>query len=90
MDLLPLAGLTKRRVRAVATELGADDDLVNKVPTADLESLSPQKTDEEAIGLTYEQIDDFLEGLPVENRVEEMLVKQYRSSAHKRALPTTP
>lgn len=90
VDLLPLAGLTKRRVRAVATELGADDDLVNKVPTADLESLSPQKTDEEAIGLTYEQIDDFLEGLPVENRVEEMLVKQYRSSAHKRALPTTP
>ena len=87
---MPLAGLTKRRVRAIGTELGAPDDLVHKVPTADLESLSPQKSDEEAIGLTYEEIDDFLEGLPVEARVEELLVKQYRSSAHKRALPTTP
>lgn len=90
VDLVPLAGLTKRRVRAIGTELGAPDDLVHKVPTADLESLSPQKSDEEAIGLTYEEIDDFLEGLPVEARVEELLVKQYRSSAHKRALPTTP
>ena len=90
VDLVPLAGLTKRRVRAIGTELGADDDLVHKVPTADLESLSPMKSDEEATGLTYEQIDDFLEGFPVEARVEESLVKQYRSSAHKRALPTTP
>lgn len=90
VDLVPLTGLTKRRVRAVAAELGAPDDLVHKVPTADLESLAPQKSDEEAIGLTYEQIDDFLEGLPVDARVEELLVDRYRSTAHKRALPTAP
>lgn len=40
-DLTPLSGLTKRRVRAVATELGAPDAVVHKVPTADLESESP-------------------------------------------------
>src|SRR3569623_1041764 len=36
-DITPLAGLNKRRVRAVATVMGAPMDLVMKVPTADLE-----------------------------------------------------
>ncbi|MFJ9556096.1 ammonia-dependent NAD(+) synthetase [Nocardiopsis sp. NPDC101807] len=90
VDVVPLTGLTKRRVRAVAAELGAPDDLVSKVPTADLETLSPQKPDEEALGLTYDQIDDFLEGLPVPGHVETTLVDRYRATAHKRALPTAP
>lgn len=90
VDVVPLTGLTKRRVRAVAAELGAPADLVSKVPTADLESLSPQKPDEEALGLTYDQIDDFLEGLPVPAHVEATLVNRYRATAHKRALPTAP
>lgn len=90
VDLVPLAGLTKRRVRAVAARLGAPDDLVAKVPTADLESMTPQKPDEDALGLTYEHIDDFLEGLPVPEYVETTLVDRYRATAHKRALPTAP
>lgn len=40
-DILPLAGLTKRRVWALATYLGASDDIVFKVPTADLETDAP-------------------------------------------------
>ncbi|WP_159941651.1 MULTISPECIES: ammonia-dependent NAD(+) synthetase [unclassified Nocardiopsis] len=90
VDLVPLTGLTKRRVRAVAAALGAPEDLVDKVPTADLETLTPQKPDEEALGLTYDQIDDFLEGLPVPEHVETTLVDRYRATAHKRALPTAP
>ena len=89
-DLVPLSGLTKRRVRAIGTTLGAPEDLVHKVPTADLESLTPQKPDEEALGLTYDQIDDFLEGLPVDDEVARTLVDRYRVTAHKRALPTAP
>ncbi|MGW5876832.1 ammonia-dependent NAD(+) synthetase [Nocardiopsis terrae] len=89
-DLVPLTGLTKRRVRAVAARLGAPDDLVRKVPTADLETLTPQKPDEEALGLTYDQIDDFLEGLPVSDQVARTLVDRYRVTSHKRALPTAP
>jgi NAD+ synthase len=90
VDIVPLTGLTKRRVRALAAELGAPRDLVRKVPTADLESLTPQKPDEEALGLTYDQIDDFLEGLPVTEHVETTLVDRYRVTAHKRAVPTAP
>ncbi|MBC7204300.1 MAG: ammonia-dependent NAD(+) synthetase, partial [Pusillimonas sp.] len=58
-DLTPLTGLSKRRVRALAQAFGAPDDLVHKVPTADLESLTPQKPDEQAFGITYDQLDDF-------------------------------
>lgn len=90
VDLVPLTGLTKRRVRALAGRLGAPDDIVAKVPTADLESMTPQKPDEDALGLTYEHIDDFLEGLPVPEHVETTLVDRYRATAHKRSLPTAP
>src|SRR5690606_21724401 len=89
-DLIPLAGLTKRRVRALAKALGAPDALVMKVPTADLESLVPLKPDEDAFGVSYGVIDDFLEGKDIEPEAFEVILRTYRQSAHKRALPVTP
>lgn len=89
-DLTPLFGLTKRRVRQLGTELGAPEHLVSKVPTADLESDQPMLPDEEALGVTYEAIDDYLEGKDVAARDEETIVGWYGRTAHKRALPVTP
>ena len=88
-DLAPLFGLSKRQVRALATALGAPALLVDKAPTADLESDRPGLTDEDALGLSYEQIDDFLEGKPVSNDVEQKLVSIYTRTQHKRQpIPT--
>ncbi|MFD2763340.1 ammonia-dependent NAD(+) synthetase [Micromonospora eburnea] len=89
-DVVPLTGLTKRRVRAIAQALGAPADLVGKAPTADLESLAPGRLDEDALGLTYEQIDDYLEGRPVPAEVAAALVARYRATDHKRRLPIAP
>ena len=89
-DVTPLTGLDKRRVRALAQRLGAPDELVFKVPTADLESLVPGKPDEDAFGVSYEQIDDFLEGKPVAAAAREIILATHRKSAHKRALPVEP
>ncbi|MFD8326821.1 ammonia-dependent NAD(+) synthetase [Streptomyces lydicus] len=89
-DVVPLTGLTKRRVRAVAAALGAPHELVTKVPTADLETLDPGKPDEDALGVTYDQIDDFLEGKPVDAAAAESIVRRYRLTAHKRELPIAP
>ncbi|MGV3742249.1 MAG: ammonia-dependent NAD(+) synthetase [Burkholderiaceae bacterium] len=89
-DLTPLTGLNKRRVRAVAKEFGVTDTLVFKVPTADLETLAPLKPDEAAFGLSYEEIDDFLEGKQVSERAYDIIFKQYQATAHKRALPLDP
>ncbi|EAR61467.1 ammonia-dependent NAD(+) synthetase [Neptuniibacter caesariensis] len=84
-DLAPLFGLSKRQVRMLAKELGAPELLVEKTPTADLECLTPQKADEQALGLTYNQIDDFLEGRPVSAEVENRIIEIYTKTQHKRA-----
>jgi NAD+ synthase len=89
-DILPLAGLTKRRVRALADALGASARLINKVPTADLESLTPQKPDEDSYGISYQDIDDFLEGKPVSDEVSTTIRRFYMATRHKRALPVAP
>lgn len=88
-DLAPLFGLSKRQVRLLGKTLGAPDVLVGKIPTADLECMAPQKADEAALGLTYEQIDDFLEGKTVSDAVSEKLISIYLKTQHKRqAIPT--
>ncbi|MBQ4891847.1 ammonia-dependent NAD(+) synthetase [Shewanella sp. MMG014] len=88
-DLAPLFGLNKRQVRQVASFLGAPEILVKKAPTADLEDDKPQLEDEVALGLTYDQIDDFLEGKDVESHVEDKLVAIYKRTQHKRQpIPT--
>ncbi|MGF1704870.1 ammonia-dependent NAD(+) synthetase [Enterovibrio baiacu] len=88
-DLAPLFGLSKRQVRQLAAFMGAPELLVVKTPTADLEELAPQKADEDALQLTYDEIDDFLEGKDVEARVSERLVSIYKMTQHKRQpIPT--
>jgi NAD+ synthase len=83
-DLAPLFGLNKRQVRQLAQSLGAPDSIVNKTPTADLECLSPQKEDEAVLGLTYDVIDDFLEGKEISSDNEQRLIEIYTKTQHKR------
>jgi NAD+ synthase len=89
-DILPLSGLNKRRVRALAQHLGAPEQLVFKTPTADLESDAPLRPDEDAYGVTYDEIDDFLEGKEIKQSSLDRIVTMYRASEHKRALPAAP
>lgn len=89
-DILPLSGLTKRRVRAIASHLGAPQELIDKTPTADLESEAPLRPDEDVYGVTYEDIDDFLEGKTVTEPVRQRILATHAATAHKRALPVAP
>ncbi|MNV09363.1 NH(3)-dependent NAD(+) synthetase [compost metagenome] len=89
-DILPLTGLNKRRVRAVAARLGAPEKLVFKTPTADLETDNPGLPDEVAFGLTYDVIDDFLEGKTIDAVAAEKIISTYNASQHKRDLPYGP
>jgi len=89
-DLAPLSGLTKGQVRRIAMLLKAPQDLACKVPTADLEDLVPGRPDEAAYGCTYEEIDRYLLGEPVCEATAQLILEQYRKTAHKRALPCTP
>jgi NAD+ synthase len=90
VDLTPLTGLTKRQGRSLLKHLGAPERLYLKVPTADLLDDKPGQSDETELGLSYEQIDDYLEGLDVEDAVAEMLEARFLQTRHKRAVPVTP
>jgi NAD+ synthase len=88
-DLAPLFGLNKRQVRQVAEFLGAPQNIIYKAPTADLETLAPQKSDEQSLGMSYDQIDDFLEGRLVAVSITEKLTAIYEKTQHKRVpIPT--
>lgn len=89
-DLMPLNGLTKRQGAALLRELGAPATTWEKVPTADLEEDRPALPDEEALGLRYRDIDDYLEGRAVSAEVAAKLERYFLRSAHKRALPVVP
>ncbi|MFD4838674.1 ammonia-dependent NAD(+) synthetase [Achromobacter sp. NPDC058515] len=89
-DLIPLRGLTKRRVRGLGLLLAAPANLVTKAPTADLESLSPLRPDEEAFGVTYDEIDAYLEGRPVSADAAATILRQYDATEHKRRPPAAP
>jgi len=89
-DLTPLAGLVKHQVRELAAALGAPEQLVKKVPTADLEELSPGKPDEDAHGVSYQNIDAFLQGRAVPDEAARIIIDTYDKSAHKRQLPKEP
>ena len=86
-DILPIAGLYKRDVRALARELGVPGVVIDKPPSA---GLTPGQTDEGEIGLTYDEIDACVAALDAGDtsgvdperlaRAERMIA----ASAHKR------
>ncbi len=88
-DLAPLFGLSKRQVKQIAKHLGCPSQLIEKAPTADLECLSPSKKDEEALGCSYDEIDDFLEGKSQDSKLDQRILDIYNKTQHKRvAIPT--
>ena len=89
-DLAPLSGLVKHQVRAIARHFGAPESLVEKVPTADLEDLEPGKPDEASHGVTYAEIDAFLQGEPVSEEAFNIICSTYEKTHHKREMPFAP
>lgn len=89
-DLAPLTGLVKGQIRALARHLGAPAHLVDKTPTADLENLTPGKPDEVSYGVTYAEIDAFLQGGAVSEQAAARIIALYDASRHKRSLPLAP
>lgn len=89
-DITPLSGLDKRQGKALLQFLGAPAKLYDKTPTADLEEDKPMRPDEEALGVRYDEIDDYLEGREVSPSVAEKIEGWYRRTQHKRHLPIAP
>jgi NAD+ synthase len=86
VDLLPIGGLLKSEVRALARELGVPERVITKPPTA---GLWVGQTDEAEMGFSYDTLEAFLTqgASAVPAAVAERISQLRRSSDHKRELP---
>jgi NAD+ synthase len=89
VDLLPIGGLLKSEVRAVARDLGVPASIIDKPPSA---GLWQGQTDEGEMGFTYADLENYLTAGPetvapaLGMRIERLI----RASEHKRTLAPTP
>lgn len=88
-DLTPIWRLNKRQGKALLKHLDCPAHLYEKKPTADLEEDRPSLPDEVALGVTYDQIDDYLEGKTIEPSAQQTIENHYLKTTHKRHLPIT-
>jgi len=88
-DLMPIFRLNKRQGKQLLAELQCPEHLYKKVPTADLEEDRPSLPDEVALGVSYDQIDDYLEGKEIPEEPRRRLEGYYLRSQHKRHMPIT-
>lgn len=88
-DINPLFRLNKRQGKALLQELDSPSKFYEKTPTADLEEDKPGLADEDKLGVSYDTIDDYLEGKEVSKEDAETIEKHYLTTQHKRNLPIT-
>lgn len=88
-DICPIFRLNKRQGKELLKELGTPSHLYTKAPTADLEENRPQLADEDALGVTYDMIDDYLEGKAIPEKDAKIIEDTYMRSRHKRHMPVT-
>ncbi len=88
-DMEPIMHLLKRQVRELAAYLGVPKSVIEKKPTA---GLWAGQTDEEELGMTYDQMDAAIERIfdqkmAPQSQAEKRVMELYNSSEHKRRLP---
>jgi NAD+ synthase len=89
VDVLPIGGLLKREVRALARDLDVPAVIIDKPPSA---GLWEGQTDEQEMGFSYADLEAYLLRGPdaiapaLALRIERLM----RASEHKRALPLMP
>ena len=88
-DILPLFRLNKHQGKQLLAALGADSALYEKIPIADLEENRPGLADEVALGVTYREIDDYLEGKSISPQAQETIESWWYKGQHKRHLTIT-
>lgn len=88
-DVLPLSGLNKRQGKAILRLLNAPEILIKKAPTADLLDANPGQADEMELGIKYETLDDYLEGIDVDPEAAARIEQRFLMTEHKRHVPIT-
>jgi len=84
VDILPLGNLVKGQVRELASFLGIPQQIIDKPPSA---GLWLGQTDEDELGLSYEELDRYLVTGKASNELREKIESMIAVSDHKRLPP---
>lgn len=84
VDILPLGNLVKRQVKELARFLGIPPEIIDKSPSA---GLWPGQTDEDELGLSYEELDRYLLTGEVSAEVKKKIGSMIVAGGHKRLPP---
>jgi len=89
VDVLPIGGLTKREVLAMAREFEVPESIIAKAPSA---GLWAGQIDEEEMGFSYADLERYLAKGPegVAPALAMRMERLVRATDHKRAVPPTP
>lgn len=79
-DFNPIGDFTVEEVLQIGKYLGVPDKIINKAPSDGLGIL----TDEEKLGVTYNQISEYIETGKTEAKAMEIIQKKEKLSEHKR------
>ena len=83
-DILPLGNLVKGQVKELAGFLGIPRQIIDKPPSA---GLWPGQTDEDELGLSYEELDRYLVTGKASDEFREKIESMIATSSHKRLPP---
>jgi NAD+ synthase len=87
IDIAPLGNLVKLEVRGLAREMGIDQKIITKAPSA---GLWDGQSDEDEIGLSYREIDYYIVDGQAEPEVEKKVEAIAAKNKHKLELPAVP
>ena len=80
-DIYLLRDFYKSEVYEIAKVLGVPDEVINKKPSA---GLWKGQSDEDELGVSYDDIEKYFEGKAIGQEKEERIKKLYNSTQHKR------
>lgn len=83
-DVLPLGNLVKGQVYDLARCLGVPERIIERPPSA---GLWKGQTDEQEMGVTYQDLDAYFQGEAVDPAVQDRIRTMAAASRHKRQLP---
>ncbi len=84
VDFNPIADLRVCEIYDLLRELGAPSTIIEKAPSA---GLYLGQTDEMEMGITYNEIDAYLNNEPVSEKSREIIERAKRVSKHKHRMP---
>lgn len=87
VDVLPIVHLLKREVVEGCKIYGVNKRLAERTPSA---GLFEGQTDEKEMGITYQDLDDFLLGKEINEKSKQRIEYLHRISEHKRVEIPTP